>query len=115
MGRVCFFKDNQEQGFIWTTAGFSGTIQGQALTLRIKITILQKDATISVNGVNHANTIVVQEKYEQFAGGVWNDITSIVGYYKSYYAKGVGLIKQEYIDEVGAQGPKIELYRSNIY
>jgi hypothetical protein len=88
----------------WKSAAFSGTYSGAPLTLRFSYTILEKDVPVSittsgsVNPVNYTNVIIVQEKYEQFDGTSWNDVTAVVGYGKSYYARNIGLIKYEYID-----------------
>jgi hypothetical protein len=61
--------------------------------------------------------IVVEEKYEaEVAPGVWQDITSQIDYYgKSYYARGVGLIKFEAYDAANTLTFKQELRRFNIF
>lgn len=110
-----FLKDDQPAGTTWNSNQFILTQSGVPFTLRVAFTISQKDVSATVNGVTYANTIVVQEKYEQFAGAIWNDLTPAVGYYKNYYSKGVGLIKWEYYDETGALNTTYELTRSNIY
>ena len=110
-----FLKDNQPANTTWKSNQFNLTQSGLVFTLRFSFKILQKDVSVTVNGVPYANTIVVEEKYEQFAGGVWNDLTTGVGYYKNYYAKGVGLIKWEYYDGANVAGPKKELTRYNVY
>jgi hypothetical protein len=110
-----FLKDNQPVGTAWNTNQFVLSQLGLSFTLRIAFTILQKDISVTVNGVTYPNTIIVQEKYEQFAGGTWNDMTPSVGYYKNYYAKGVGLIKWESFDGTGTMDVNYQLTRSNIY
>lgn len=117
-------KDNVAAATNWKSAGYTGTVTippnpPQSLTIRFSYTILQKDVPVSITTstgtVNYTNVIVVEEKYEQFTGGVWVDITSIVGYGKSYYARGVGLIKFESFDNTGALNYQMELRRSQVF
>lgn len=111
-----FLKDNQPAGFTWNTSAYTLTDAGTQYTLRLKLTILQKDVGVTVNSVSYPNTIVVEEKYEVLVGGSWIDLTSSgAGYFKNYYSKGVGLIKWEHIDGTGAVDIKYELTRYNIY
>lgn len=124
-----FLKDDQPQGHNWKSAAFSGAFTDpgpppstQTLTLRLSYTISQKDVPISIvtstGTVNYTNVIVVEEKYDlEAAPGVWQDVTSIVGYNKSYYARGIGLIKFEYYDPTGVldNASKMELRRSQVF
>lgn len=60
--------------------------------------------------------IVVEEKYEaEVLPGVWQDLTTVVGYGKSYYARGVGLIKYEAFDATGALAFQQELRRYQVF
>lgn len=111
-----FLKDNQAAGFSWTTSPYTLTDAGTQYTLRLKLTILQKDVGVTVNGTAYPNTIVVEEKYEVLVAGTWVDLTPTgAGYFKNYYTKGVGLIKWEHIDGTGAIDIKYEITRYNIY
>jgi hypothetical protein len=96
-------KDNVAVNTVWKSAGFSGTSMGIPLTLRFSYTIKQKDVPITVGSLTYQNVIVVEEKYEQFTGGIWVDVTSLIDFYgKSYYARNVGLIKYESLDAANA-------------
>jgi hypothetical protein len=118
-------KDNVPAGptSTWKSAGFTGTITippPQSLTLRFSYTILQKDDPITVvtsmGSITYQNVIVVEEKYEQFTGGIWVDITSLIDFYgKSYYARGIGLIKYESLDASNAVTFVQELRRYVVY
>lgn len=115
-----FIKDNQAAGFIWRTPDYTGAIQGTALKIRIKFTILQKDVPISVTSslgtINYPNTIVVEEKYEVDLGTGWQDATTVFGYYKDYYARDKGWILDEYFDGTSPTvAGKMELRRSQIF
>lgn len=124
-GEYIMVKDNVPVSTNWKSAGFAGTFTPTGgsptpLTLRLSYTILQKDVPISVTTslgtVNYTNVIVVEEKYEQLvAPGTWQDITSIVGSGKSYYARNFGLIKYEGFDATGAPSFLMELRRKEIY
>lgn len=103
-----FLKDNAAANTTWQSSPVNVSIGGQALSIRIVATIEQKDVSVTVGGTAYANTIVVREKYEILAGPVWLDITDQVGYFKSYYAKNVGLIKQDYYYEAGNVNPPVD-------
>jgi hypothetical protein len=102
-----FLKDNIAAGAGWQTAAINGAIGGTPISIRIVFTIEQKDATISVGGVDYPNTIVVVEKYQVFDGANWADATPFVGYYKSYYARDIGLIKQDHYYEENNPAPPV--------
>ncbi len=104
-----FLKDNLAAGAGWQTASYTGNVTDSTgtftFTLRLSFTIAQKDVDVTVDGVTYPNTIVVNEKYELLNGSDWLDATPVLGYYKSYYARGVGLIKQELYYEDGNPNP----------
>ena len=118
-----FLKDNVAVGTSWLSQGFAGTVAGPPptpLNIRFKYAIFQKDInvtiTTSLGTVTYNNVIVVEEKFErEIAPGVWTDITSAVGSFKSYYARGIGLIKFEAFD--GSGGPVFlqELRRHQVF
>lgn len=113
-----FLKDNVPAATAWQTAAVNGTITDTSgiafpISVRIAFTIEQKDAAITVGGVSYANTIVVIEKYQVFDGATWQDATSLIGYFKNYYARGIGLIKQDYYYEDGNANPPVS-YQQNI-
>lgn len=105
-GEYIMLKDNVTATTNWKTptGGFAGTISATPVKIRFSYTILQKDVpvsfTTSTGTMNFNNVIVVEEKMEaEVTPGVWQDITSVIDYYgKSYYAKGIGLIKFEAFD-----------------
>lgn len=115
-------KDNVPLNTNWTSSGFSGTVSGTPLTLRFSYTIIQKDVpavtiTTSTGSVTYQNVIIVEEKYQVFNSGIWVDATSTIDFYgKSYYARGVGLIKYEPLHASGAAYTgKMELRRYVVY
>ena len=120
-GEYIMVKDNVAAGTNWKSSGFSGTISTTPVTLRFSYTILQKDVpitiTTSTGTVTYQNVIVVEEKYEQQTGPTtWTDITTLIDYYgKSYYARGVGLIKFEALNAAGTVQSQQELRRSVVF
>ena len=118
-------KDNVAAGINWKSAGYTGTITAppappQSVTLRFSYTILQKDVPItlatSAPTVTYSNVIVVEEKYEILVPpSTWQDATSLVGYSKSYYARGIGLIKIEFFGPTGSLISQTELRRYQIF
>ena len=116
-----FVKD-AAAGTNWKSPAFAGTYTDtitHSLTIRFSYTILQKDVPISITTskgiVNYTNVIVVEEKYEQYTGSTWVDVTSVVGYGKSYYARNIGLIKYEAFDGTGALSYQQELRRYQVF
>jgi hypothetical protein len=115
-------KDNVAAGSPpWTSVGFSGAIAGSPVTIRFSYSVIQKDVPITIvtstGSISYQNVIVVQEKYEQFTGGVWVDLTPLIDFYgKSYYARGIGLIKYEPLNAAGVvQTGMMELRRYMVY
>jgi hypothetical protein len=96
-----FLKDNVPVNTSWTTPTINGLIQGSSIILRNKFTILQKDVTVTVHGISYSNTIVVEQRVEQSTGTMWVDVSAAIGVLKTYYAKGIGMIKQEFTDPTG--------------
>ncbi len=106
-----FLKDNVPAGTNWQSGNIDGTITDTSgtfpVSLRIAFTIDQKDVSITVGGTTYNNVIVVTEKYEIFDGVGWQPLTEILGYYKTYYAKDIGLIKQDSYDPDGTPNPPV--------
>lgn len=114
-----FLKDNQAAGFNWKSSGYSGTVLAIPLTIRFSYTILQKDVPVSITTstgtVNYTNVIIVEEKFDMFNGTAWVDFTSTVGSAKSYFARGIGIIKFELFDGSGALQYQQELRRHQVF
>jgi len=104
-----FLKDNQPAGSSWTSPGWTNSIAGTPITFRFKDSIDQKDITItnqmtSTGSADYQNVIVIVERIQVFSGGIWFDATPIFGYFKSYFARGIGLIKAEIFNAPGTGG-----------
>lgn len=112
---IIFLKDNVAANTSWYTQSFDGTASGSNYRLRIKFTILVKDGTVTVGGTPYNNTIVVEEKYEAFDGTNWVDLTNDVGYYKTYYARDIGRIKEEYFNSSGALDYEYSVTRYQVF
>lgn len=110
-----FLKDNIAAGTAWQSTGYSGTVLGSPITFRLNYNIGQKNVNITVNSVTYPNTIVVEERVDVFVSGTWQDATSSLGYYKSYYSRDVGLIRYEYILPGGAVSGQMELRRYQVF
>lgn len=105
-----FIKDTTN-GAIWNTPGFTGTIGGQAATVRMKYTIMARDVpktlSTSLGNLTYQNVITVKEEYEVFQGGIWVSATSAAGYYIDYYSKNVGWISSEEYNGTGVLQPGV--------
>ena len=91
-----FLKDNQVANATWNTVNINGTFtptggSPTAVTLRWKYTILQQNVSVVVNSVTYTNTIVVKQDLEQLVSGSW----VLAGYYKNYFSRDKGLVKQD--------------------
>ncbi|MBK6383887.1 MAG: hypothetical protein IPF69_10580 [Chitinophagaceae bacterium] len=118
-------KDNVAAGTNWKSGGFAGVIAGPPptpLNIRFSFTIPagQKDIAVTVvtslGTVTYQNVIVVEEKFEvEVTPGVWQDATTTLDFYgKSYYARGVGLIKYEALNAAGTVQNTQELRRFQV-
>lgn len=100
-----FLKDNVPVGNSWTSTGWTNSIGGQPITFRFKDSIQSKDISVpqttSTGNVTYQNVIVVVERIQVQVGPTWQDATSVFGYFKYYYARGIGLIKLEVFDPPG--------------
>ncbi|MBM3415004.1 MAG: hypothetical protein FJY20_00885 [Bacteroidetes bacterium] len=117
-----FLKDNVALNTNWKSQSFSGFIGPTPLTIRFSYTIKLKDGPLSFStstgNMNFTNVIAVEEKYEaEIAPGVWQDLTDQVGYFKSYYARNIGLVLLEYYPDSAATIPdnKMELRRHQVF
>ena len=117
-------KDNVGINTNWKTPplGVSGTVTGTPIKTRFSYTILQKDVPITITtsilpAVTYQNVIVVEEKLEaEVTPGIWQDLTSTINYYgKSYYARGIGLIKFEAYNAANTVTSQQELRRFQIF
>lgn len=127
-----FLKDDQALNHQWWSAGYTGIVTTdpgpppvtQTLTLRMSFKIVGKDVPVSVTSstgtANYTNVIVVEERYELKTGpgpNDYTDVTAQLGFYaKSYYARGVGLIKYEVINATTSAIEYVEeLRRYQVY
>jgi hypothetical protein len=107
-----FIKDTTN-GATWVSpaAGFTGAISGQAVTVRMKYTIMSRDQPktfmTSLGSKTYQDVITVKEEYEVLQGGNWVLATSSAGYYLDYYSKNVGWIVSEAYNGAGAIQPGV--------
>ncbi|HET6768566.1 MAG TPA: hypothetical protein VFH08_14240 [Chitinophagaceae bacterium] len=114
-----FLKDNQPVGTTWNSPQFAGdyTDQGTTfpLTLRWEFTILQQNATVAVTSstgpVSYANTIEVKQELKQLVGSNW----VLVGYFRNYFARDKGLVKQDFYDNASTLDREGNVRRINVY
>lgn len=105
-----FLKDNVPANTTWNSGAVNVTFGGTPISVRIVLTVEQKDISATVNGTAYGNTIVVREKYEMSViPGTWLDLTNQVGYSQSYYSRGIGLIKLDYHDPDGTANPPVSI------
>ena len=96
-----FLKDNLTVGGTWSSPQFTGPYTDQSsgttinVTLRWDFSITQQNATVSVNGTPYTNTIEVKQALKQLVGTNW----VLVAYFKCFYARDKGLIKQDFYDD----------------
>lgn len=98
-GEFIFLKDDQAANTKWTSASFSGAFTPPGgstinITIRWEFTIVQKDASVTVNGTSYANTIQVKQELQVQNGAIWVPAY----YYQNYFARDKGLIKQQVYD-----------------
>jgi hypothetical protein len=103
-GEYIFLKDYVPASSTWTSSTFTGTFTDSTgtypISVRIKETIQQKDVSVTVQGTNYPNTIVVKEEYEYSfdAGATWT-VSDVYSLYS--FSRGIGMIKFEPVDSAG--------------
>lgn len=118
-----FLTDNVAAGTNWTSSTFTNTITGTPITFRLKDSIDKKDVPVTLvtsnnpGGKVYQNVIIVKEVFQvSLVPGIFLDATSVFGYTKYYYAKGIGLIKVEPFKPDGTlDAGKRHLRRYDIY
>jgi hypothetical protein len=113
-----FLKDNKQLNDTWNSANFTGTYtppggQPVSLTLRWKFTINQQNAIVNVNGVDYPNTIEVKQDLQQIVTGNPDPVS--IGYYRCFYSKDKGLIKQDLYDDKDNLRQEMDVRRIAIY
>jgi len=119
-GEYIFLKDNVAAGTSWTSSVFTDTYTDTTsgstvpISVRFKETIQQKDVTVTIQGTDYQNTIVVLEEYEySFDGTTWSALPFSS---TNYYARNVGLIKLDFVDNSGGANSYLqELTRSQVF
>ena len=112
-----FLKDNLTVGGTWSSAQFTGPYTDQTtgttinVTLRWDFSITQQNASVSVNGTPYANTIEVKQELRQLVGTNW----VLVAYFKCFYARDKGLIKQDFYDDANTLLYATDVRRLVIY
>ena len=71
--------------------------------------------SITVKGTTYPNTIVTEERVEQFAANTWTDISSFVGFFRTYYSRNIGMIKKEYVGTTNQTESVLELRRHQVF
>ena len=100
-------------GSSWSQS-FAVTANGIPINATLNNTITAKGITKVVKGVTYNNVIVVEQKIEaEILPGIWQDISAALGSGKSYYARGLGLIKFELTSPFG--NFQQELRRSQVF
>lgn len=113
-------------GTPWTSGTISGVAGTTAISLRFQYQILpgQKNVPITITSsgsptnVTYQDVIVVEERiwYSLDGGTTWQDATTVIDYYgKSYYARGIGLIKFEAFDASNVLIGQQELRRFQVF
>lgn len=106
-------KDNQAANYSWIAGPFSGTVSGQAVTVRDKLTITQKNVTITSAGVQYSNTIAVKVEHQVQAGPTW---VSLPQYEIGFFTKNYGITKIEIYDgTTNTLSDKVELIDYKIF
>lgn len=118
-----FLKDAPE-GTNWKSEALNGTytirpFPPTPLTFRFSSTVTAKDINMtletSTGSKVYSNVIIIEEKYERFEAGRWNEISPLVGSLRKYYARNIGMIKYEAINGAGNITTTLKLRRYKIY
>ena len=94
---INFLKENAIVGATWTTPDFIGTVMGAATKVKYTFTITNTNTTVLVNGVTYTNVIQVTWKSIEDTGSGYADAIL----YQTYFAKGIGMVKNVSTDPTG--------------
>jgi hypothetical protein len=111
-----FLKDNLTVGGLWSSAQFSGPYTPPmgatfTVTLRWDFSILQQNATVTVNGTSYPNTIEVKQQLMQLVSGTWTPSA----YFRCLYSRDKGLIKQDLYNSSNVLQSELDVRRLVIY
>lgn len=118
-----FLKDDQPVGHTWYTPTVSGNFTDNGgntfpVQVRMRYKILEKDISVqivsSISTILYPNTIVVEEEYEIFNGTAWVEVGS-AGSARFFYARNVGLIQVQFLDDAGTSASNTELRRAQVF
>ena len=93
-GEFIFLKDNVAAGTTWSSPTISGTVQGTAITLTIKMTLLEKGVPATIGSFNFPDVVKVKYEYQYAFMGV----PTIVETDERWFARNVGEIHDSYND-----------------
>lgn len=86
---IIFLKEGPT-GTTWTSATYSGTDMGVAISLKYVFTVADANTSITVNGKTYTNVMkVVQQTQVSVSGSPFTTVETV----ENYYAKGIGLVK----------------------
>ncbi|HEX2607108.1 MAG TPA: hypothetical protein VHK91_06995 [Flavisolibacter sp.] len=88
---VLFLRELLKTGDVFNS-DHSATLAGQAVTLRFQNTVVNANASITVNGKNYTNVYQIETVPKLGAVGMFSDVGDKLVF---YFAKGVGLIRIE--------------------
>ncbi len=95
-GEFIFLKDNVAAGATWSSPTIGGTVQGQAITVTIKMTLLEKGIPVTIGTFNFPDVVKVKYEYEY----VFTGIPVIVETDERWFARNVGEIYDSFNDGV---------------
>ena len=102
-----FLRENATNGTTWSTPDYVGTFSGVAVKLKYTFVVTNANTSIVVNGVTYTNVIQMDWKSsEDFGGGYMDGFL-----FTTYYAKGIGIVKNTTTDALGGSPPSTLLLR----
>lgn len=97
---ILFLKEGLNTGDTWSSAVYTGTVNGKNTKVRYDFKCDNANATVTLNSKTYTNVYQITMKAMVDNGtGYATDVTWV-----SYYAKGIGLIYQKYDDGAGNAG-----------
>ena len=112
-----FLKDNLTAGGTWSSSQFSGQYtpptggSPTTVTLRWDYSILQQNAAVTVKGTSYPNTIEVKQELKLINGPT----ETLQFYFRNYYARDKGLIKQDVYNSSNVLQYQMDVRRLVVY
>lgn len=109
-GDILFLKEGLTLNQVWTSAEFTGNVNGAPQKLRYSFKCIDPNATATINGKTYTNVykVTMQPEVSTNGGTSW---TADPLSWESWYARGIGMIQQKVTRGANSFTSSLRFYR----